>query len=144
MLTTSIFRNIAIPIIRFVLSSMQWGFVNILEAALLLTATFAPIAMGLSLLPFQGRPILAWLIGFISLLGVQLGYTIIVGLAAIVVVNSNGELVTDVAFLFFLSVFAPLLAVIVSSGGGITLYRGITSNTKRLIDLASVGITKLV
>ena len=75
------FRSVHIPIISFILKSVQWAFVNILEAALLLTAVFAPIAMGLSLLPLQGRPIFTWLIGMISLFGVQLGYNIIVGLA---------------------------------------------------------------
>lgn len=142
--SASVFRSIAIPIVRFILSSIQWAFVNLLEASLLLTAAFAPIAMGLSLLPLQGRPIFAWLIGFISLLGVQLGYNIIVGLTAIVVVNSNGELITDIAFLFFLAIFAPILAVLISSGGGIALYRGISNNTKRIVDLISVSASKFV
>lgn len=39
----SVFRDTAIPIIRFILYALQWGFVNILEAALLLTALFAPM-----------------------------------------------------------------------------------------------------
>lgn len=139
----SVFRNIAIPILRFVLSSLQWGFVNILEAALLLTALVAPLAMGLSLLPLQGRPIVAWLISFCSLLAMQLGYNIVVGLAAIVIVHSHGELATDIAFLFFLALFAPILAVLISSGGGIAIYQGITQNLKRSVDLLSSGLSRL-
>lgn len=130
--------------INFILSSVQWAFINILEAALLLTAAFSPIAMGLSLLPFQGRPIIAWLIGFISLLGVQLGYTIVVGLAAVVIVNSNAELITDVAFLFFLAIFAPILAIAVSGYGGLSVYRSITSGTKQITDLLSAGLSSSV
>ena len=132
-----VFRNIALPIIRFILLAVQWAFVNILEAALLLTAALAPVAMGLSLLPLQGRPIFAWLTGFISLFGLQLGYNIVVGLAAIVIVNSHAELITDVAFLFFLAVFAPLLAILMATGGGIALYRGISSSSKQFTDILS-------
>jgi len=39
-------------IIETMLYAMQWGFVNILEASLLGTASFAPIALGLSLSNF--------------------------------------------------------------------------------------------
>ena len=138
-----VFRETAIPIIRFILYSLQWAFVNILEAALLLTALFSPIAMGMSLLPLQGRPIWAWATGFFSLFGIQLGYNIIVGLAAVVLVKSGAELASDVAFLFFLSIFAPILAVLVAGGGGIALYNGISSNVKQLIDVFSNAIGSL-
>ncbi|MCW5318709.1 hypothetical protein PQG02_32745 (plasmid) [Nostoc sp. UHCC 0926] len=136
----SVFRDTAIPIIRFILYALQWGFVNILEAALLLTALFAPIAVGLSLLPLQGRPIWAWLTGFISLFGVQLGYNILVGLAAVVLVKSGAELASDVAFLCFLSIFAPVLAVLIAGGGGMAIYNGISANVKGLIDIFSSAI----
>lgn len=136
-----VFRSIAIPLIRWILGAMQWAFVNMLEAALLLTAAFAPVAMGLSLLPFQGRPIFAWLIGFASLFGVQLGYNIIVGVAAIVIVNSGGELITDVGFLFLLAVFAPMLAIAVSSFGGIAIYRAVSRGTQTIINTGSTVIS---
>ncbi len=136
----AVFRESLIPIVRFILLALQWAFVNILEAALLLTALFAPIALGLSLLPLQGRPIWAWATGFLSLFGIQLGYNIVVGLAAVVLVKSGAELVSDVAFLCFLSIFAPLLAVLIAGGGGIALYNGISSNVKTLTDLISNAI----
>lgn len=136
----SVFRDNAIPIIRFILYALQWGFVNILEAALLLTALFAPISIGLSLLPLQGRPIWAWLTGFITLFGIQLGYNIVVGLTAVVLVKSGAALVSDVAFLFFLSIFAPGLAILVAGSGGVALYNGISSNVKGLIDVFSNAI----
>ncbi|MFB2895099.1 hypothetical protein ACE1CI_19505 [Aerosakkonemataceae cyanobacterium BLCC-F50] len=136
----SVFREKAIPIIRFILYSLQWAFVNMLEAALLLTALFSPIAMGLSLLPLQGRPIWAWATGFLSLFGTQLGYNIIVGIAAVVLVNSGAELASDVAFLFFISIFAPGLALLIAGGGGIALYNGIAGNAKQIIDVFSNAI----
>lgn len=136
----SVFRDTAIPIVRFILYALQWGFVNILEAALLLTALFAPIAIGLSLLPLQGRPIWAWLTGFLTLFGIQLGYNIVVGLTAVVLVKSGAALISDVAFLFFLSIFAPALSVLVAGGGGYALYNGISSNVKSLTDMLSNAI----
>lgn len=134
---SKIFRSSAMVIIRFILACVQWAFVNILEASLLLSACFAPIAMGLSLLPLQGRPIIAWLISFISLIGIQLGYNIVVGLAAVVIVHSHGELATDVAFLFFLAIFAPVLAIAIANGGGKAIYQGVSSGVKNLIELGT-------
>lgn len=133
----SVFRSTAIPIIRFVLYALQWAFVNMLEAALLMTALFSPVAMGLSLLPLQGRPIWAWLSGFLALFGLQLGYNIVVGLSAAILVKSGAELASDVAFLMFLSIFAPILSTLIAAGGGIALYNGIASNVKQIADVAS-------
>lgn len=138
-----VFRTIHVPIIRFILRAVQWAFVNILEAALLLTAVFAPLAMGLSLLPLQGRPIFTWLVGMISLFGAQLGYNIIVGIAAIVIVKSNAELASDIAFLFFIAIFSPVLALLISSGGGIALYNGISSRTQQLANIFSNAIATI-
>jgi hypothetical protein len=64
----------------------------------------------------------------------------VVGLTAVVLVKSGAELVSDVAFLFFLSIFAPGLAVLVAGGGGFALYNGISSNVKSLIDIFSNAI----
>jgi len=147
----TVFRDTAITLIRFILYSLQWAFVNMLEAALLITSLFAPIALGLSLLPLQGRPIWAWLSGFISLFGLQLGYNIIIGLSAAILVNSGAELASDIAFLFFISVFAPILASLIAGGGGIALYNGIANNVKAIVDImgnaiatATTAIAKMV
>lgn len=142
--SAQIFRSVALPIIRLILWGLQWAYVNILEAALLLTALFAPIVMGLSLLPLSGRPIWAWLVGFFSLFGIQLGYNIVVGLAAVIIVKSQAELITDIAFLLFLAVFAPTLATLVVKGGGTALYKSIASNTKQLTNNISNAIGVLI
>jgi hypothetical protein len=131
------FRNTAIPLIRGILAAVQWAFVNILEAALLLSALFAPVAMGLSLLPLQGRPIIAWLVGFISVIGIQLGYNIIVGVTAIVITKANGEFFTDIAFSCFLAIFAPALAVAFGRGGGQALYQAISNGVQQLVKVSS-------
>jgi hypothetical protein len=71
---------------------------------------------------------------------VQLGYNIVVGLVAVVIVKSDAELVTDIAFLFFLAVFSPTLAVLIAKGGGTALYSAIANSTKQLTDIASNAI----
>lgn len=122
---------------REILYALQWAFVNMLEAAMLLTALFSPIAMGLSLLPLQGRPIIAWLISFFALIGMQLGYNIVVGLCSTVMTYAETIAVSDLAFLIFLSIFAPILAVSVAGGGGVALFHTLSNNIKGISDLVS-------
>ncbi|MBD2093248.1 hypothetical protein H6F67_25725 [Microcoleus sp. FACHB-1515] len=130
-------HNVVLPLIRLVLAATQWAFVNCLEATILLTALFGPIAIGLSILPLQGRPIWTWLTGLISLFGLQLGYNLLVGLVAVVIVKSGAELASDIAFLIFISWFAPILAGAVAGGGGLALYRGVANNAGRMAMFAS-------
>ena len=54
--------------------------------------------------------------------------------------KSEAELVTDIAFLFFLAVFSPVLAVLIAKGGGTALYSAIANSTKQLTDIASNAI----
>jgi hypothetical protein len=135
--------NPFIPVLKGMLTSLQWAFVNVLEAALLLTALYAPIGFGLSLLPFQGRPIWAWLIGFLSLYGLKLGYYIIVGLCATVLLKSQSALVSDLAFLTFLSIFAPLLATLIAAGGGIALWQGMQNAIGQVANLMSSALSSV-
>ena len=138
-------RSTFVPIIRAILFGLQWMVANVLEASLLLTALFAPIAMGLSLLPFQGRPIIAWLTGFISLFGVQLGYNIVVGLVATTIVNAKAEVATDIGFAMLLAIGAPGLAIAISTAGGMAVYRGLSSSVKQITDFYTAiagGVTR--
>jgi hypothetical protein len=135
--------SISLILITF-LYALQWAFVNILEAALMMTATFAPIALGLSLLPLGSKPIWAWASGFISLFGVQLGYNIVVGLAATVIVSAGAQSASDLAFLAFISIFAPALALLIAGGGGIALYTGINSRVPALVNAAFDGVVAVV
>jgi hypothetical protein len=123
-------------IIKAFLYGLQWGFVNILEAALLMTATLAPVAVGLSLLPLGSRALWAWGSGFVGLFGIQLGYNILVGTAATVVVSTGGQNLNDWGFLTIISIFAPALAVLLGGGGGIALYQGLNSNMSKIAQFA--------
>lgn len=118
------------------LMALQWAFVNILEAALIMTAAFAPIAMGLSFLPIGTKPIWAWASGFLSLFGIQLGYNIVIGLVATVIVAANAQSITDLAFVAFISIFAPMLAVAIAGGGGIALYSSISQGVTTTVTTA--------
>ena len=119
-------------LIYLLLASLQWAFINGIEVALLLSALFAPIALGFSMLPSTGSTIFAWFSGYIALFLAQLGYVIIVGFTANILALTEqagqpiGSTITDVAFLIFLSIVAPILALGIAGGGGIALFNSIS------------------
>lgn len=125
-------EDTGLQLVRVILYSLQWMVVNLLEAALLLTALFAPVAMGLSLLPFQGRLILAWLVGFISLFGVQFGYNLVVGLVANRIGQTAVSTINDIGFALLLAIGAPILAGLVAQGGGVAVYSGLQGTVTRI------------
>lgn len=125
-------EDTGLQLVRVILYSLQWMVVNLLEAALLLTALFAPVAMGLSLLPFQGRLILAWLVGFISLFGVQFGYNLVVGLVANRIGQTAVSTINDIGFALLLAIGAPVLAGLVAKGGGVAVYSGLQGTVTRI------------
>lgn len=101
-------------IIQYVLLAFQWAFTNILEISMLLTGLMGPFAVAGSLLPFEAKPLFAWLTGFFSLGMAQVSYNIIVGLAGVVVVNAD---VTDtLGCLVIIGLLAPALALAIADG----------------------------
>lgn len=137
-------RNMAVPILRFILWGLQWAFANCVEAALLLHCLLAPIAMGLSIMPLATNYFVAWLSGFFGLLMLQLSYGLITGVAALVLVQTGLEVVSDIAFLIFLSIFAPLLASAIAAGGGMALYQGFSSAAGRVVSFYSGVVSTAV
>jgi len=133
-----------LQLVRVMVYALQWMVVNLLEAALLLTALFAPVAMGLSLLPFQGRLIFAWLVGFISLFGVQFGYNLVVGLVANRIGQTATSTLNDLGFALLLAIGAPVVAGLVAKGGGVAVYSGLQSTVARingaLVGTAALGV----
>lgn len=106
-------------IIQTLLYAFQWAFANILEIALLLTGLMGPIAVAGAFM-FDGKSLWAWLTGFFAIGMAQVCYNIIVGLAAVVVVNAD---VTDtLGFLVIISILAPALALGLASGGGLVVF----------------------
>jgi len=123
-----LFRAAFFPHVITLLMSLQWVVVNGLEIALLFSALFSPIAMGASLLPLGGRPLIAWLLGFIAIFGIQLGYSVMVGIVSIVMVDSGGALVSDVTFALFVSIFAPALSAAFATGSARAVYQAVNAS----------------
>jgi hypothetical protein len=143
----SIFNAPFIGIFHLVLITLQWCFVNGIEASLLLMALYAPIALGLSTLPIQGPNIIKWLSGYISLLLMSLGYVIVVGFTANVLALTEqagqplGSATVDSSFLVFISIIAPALAIAISKGVGDGLFEGISRGAKAGIDAGGVVVS---
>lgn len=132
-----------IPIIQSVLYAVQWAFVNIVEASLLIAAVMAPIALALSVLPVAGRPIWAWASGFIGLMGLQISYNLLVGIVAVVLVNTQGgalEVSQNLGFLMFIAIFAPALTTAIASFSATNLFTAISRRANGVASTITGGI----
>ena len=137
---------VALPFLNLIyifFAGLQWAFVNGVEVALLLTALFAPIALGFSMLPSTGPTIFAWFSGYVALFLTQLGYVMIIGFAANIIALTEqagqpvGATITDVAFVLFLSVVAPIMAMAIAGGGGIALFNSISRSATTVATTAT-------
>ncbi|MEH2009839.1 hypothetical protein [Nostoc sp.] len=122
--------------IKNFLVSLQYAFQNLIEATMLLIALLGPIAVGGSLLPVAGKPIFAWLTGFLSIGIAKISFNIIAVLTAAVIVNGPGQNPTAdpdlMWFIIFLGILAPILSLLVAAAGGFAVFSGI-SNTASLV-----------
>ena len=118
--------------IKNFLVSLQYAFQNLIEATMLLIAALGPLAVGASLLPVAGKPIFAWLTGFLSIGISKISFNIIAVLTATVIVNGPGQDVnTDpdlMWFIIFLGILAPIVSLSVAAAGGFAVFSAI-SNT---------------
>lgn len=122
-------------IVQMILFAVQWGFVNLLELAMLMTALVSPFALVLSFMPGRGaRPILAWVIGYASMVMVQFYYNVMIGLMANVVLNSNAHDVNG--FLIVMAIFGPVLAMKLAQGGGVSVFDTLASGAGQLTSTA--------
>lgn len=112
--------TVAIPA-SILLQAWQTAAQLVLEIALLLVSMFGPIAVGASLLPTSSKPLFAWLSGMFSLFMAKLGFNIIAGIGATLVLTST-DVVTPLVLQIVLAIFAPALALIVGSGSGIGMF----------------------
>jgi hypothetical protein len=143
----SVIQDRFIPLIQSVLYAVQWAFVNLVEAALLIAAVLAPIALVLSILPVAGRPIWAWASGFIGLMGLQIGYNLIVGIVAVVLANTEGgalEISQNLGFLMFISIFAPALVSGFSTWSATALYSAISRRANGIASTVTGGVSSAV
>lgn len=109
-------------IIKSFLVSLQYAFQNLIEVTMLLIAALGPLAVGGSLLPVAGKPIFAWLTGFIAAGIAKISFNIIAILTAAVIVNGPGQDANAdpdlMWFIIFLGILAPTISLLVAALGG--------------------------
>ncbi|MBD1822953.1 hypothetical protein H6F51_10685 [Cyanobacteria bacterium FACHB-DQ100] len=120
-----------------VLKGLQWAFANLIELSMLLTGLIGPIAVAGSVIPLQGRPLWAWLIGFFSLGLAKFSYNVVVGLAATVVVAADAQSSSDIGFLLLIGVLSPVLALALAGGGGMAVFRAVSGGVSRIIAIGT-------
>ena len=126
------------PIVTAILFFMQIAYQNMLEAALLITALFGPVAVGGSLSPYGPKAIFAWLTGFFGIGFGHICFNIIIGLTALI--STETGVGDPTWFAIFSGIFAPILASALAAGGGLVVWSALTSSVsntfKAALDLA--------
>ncbi|MDH6059643.1 hypothetical protein NWP17_04175 [Chrysosporum bergii ANA360D] len=132
----SLLGNTTQTSIKNFLISVQYAFQNLIEATMLLIAALGPLAVGASLLPVAGKPVYAWLTGFLSAGIAKISFNIIAVVTASVIItgpaenpNANPDLMW---FLIFLGILAPLLSLVVAGAGGFAVFSAI-NHTNTLV-----------
>ena len=119
--------------IKSFLISLQFAFQNLIEATMLLIAALGPLAIGGSLLPVAGKPIFAWLTGFLSIGIAKISFNIIAVLTATVIVNGPAQDANAdpdlMWYIIFLSVLAPILSLFVAAAAGFAVFNAISNTT---------------
>jgi hypothetical protein len=119
-------------IIKNFFISLQYAFQNLIEVTMLLIAALGPLAVGGSLLPVAGKPIFAWLTGFIAAGISKISFNIVATVTAAVIVNGPGQDANAdpdlMWFIIFLGILAPTISLLVAALGGFAVFSAI-SNT---------------
>ncbi|MBD2731893.1 hypothetical protein H6G96_37905 [Nostoc sp. FACHB-892] len=122
-------------LVYVILSGLSAGFQYIVQLSFLLVAYVAPIFLVLSLLPFESKPLYAWLSGWLGLTLILISYSIIVGIVASAIVDKPSS--NPLLMQLIQAIFSPLLAVAIGTGGGMSVFTAFTSGIK-----FSVGLRK--
>lgn len=116
-----------------ILSGVSAAFQYIVQLSFLMIAFAAPIFLVLSLLPFQSKPIYAWLSGWLGLTLVLISYSITVGIIASAIVSKPSS--NPLLMQLLQAIFSPLLAVAIGTGGGMAVFSAFTSGVKFSVGL---------
>ncbi len=141
--------NPVTAIIQVFLIACQGAFQYLIETAWLLTAMLGPVAVGASLLPFGAKPLYAWITGFISLGFCKICLNIITGLVAIAIYKGYAadEALSGFSTLtnaVFMGLLAPMLAITISTGGGMAVFNALLSASGALAGAAVQGGMALI
>jgi hypothetical protein len=127
----SLLGNTTQTSIKNFLISLQYAFQNLLEATMLLIAALGPLAVGASLLPVAGKPVFAWLTGFLAAGIAKISFNIIAAVTSAVVINGPGENPNAnpdlMWFIIFLGLLAPILSLVVAGAGGFAVFTAINN-----------------
>lgn len=127
--------------IQIILLVIQHAFINLVEATALLTGISAPIFLAFSLYTANAPIFALWLTSFMGLYFVQLSYVFLIGFYGIVISQLDqagvavGTIVLDLAFLFYVAIFSPIVAIAISLGGGLKLYEQVATNVEKAATL---------
>lgn len=116
-----------------ILSGLSAAFQYIVQLSFLMIAFVAPVFLVLSLLPFQSKPIYAWLSGWLGLTLVLISYSITVGIIASAIVSKPSS--NPLLLQLLQAIFSPLLAVAIGTGGGMAVFSAFTSGVKFSVGL---------
>ena len=95
-----------VAVISYTFSAVVvWG----IEIALIILLVTSPLALALSLLPLPGRPLFAWISGFLGIAIAKIGLVTSTALAASVVVSSEANLNT-LLFPLYIAIGSPVIA----------------------------------
>ncbi|MEM6251311.1 MAG: hypothetical protein AAF821_00170 [Cyanobacteria bacterium P01_D01_bin.156] len=122
-LKESLIGDLALTLELAAFSAVFYGIATVMvwtiEIALIIFMVTSPIAVGLSLLPVPGRPLIVWASTFIGIGMAKIGLITSNAIAASVVVSSSANLNT-VLLPLFMALGAPVIAtgLAVAAGGG--------------------------
>lgn len=139
-----------LAIVQIILHAVQFVFINIVEAAALLTALSAPIFVSFSLFTIQAPLFALWLVNFIGLYFLQLAYISLVGFYALIACQLDqagipvGTTMLDLAFLFFIAIFSPSLSVAIALGGGRALYAQLSANAASVTRTVAFAVASFI
>ncbi|MBD2302256.1 type IV secretion system protein [Nostoc sp. FACHB-190] len=111
-----------------IFSGLQAAFQYVVQVAFLLNAYVAPIFLVLSLFPFGGKPIYAWVSGWLALTLVLMSHSIVCGIAASAIVNASNN---NPLFLQLVeAILSPILAVAMGAGAGMAAFSCFSSSAR--------------
>lgn len=123
------FANSAVQVaLRLILSGVAAAFQYVIEISFLMNAYIGPLFLVLSLLPLGAKPIYAWLSGWFALGLLMISYSIIVGISASSIVNTDSS--NPLVHQLMAGIFSPILAVAIATGGGLAVFSGVTSSAR--------------
>jgi hypothetical protein len=124
-------------------SAVQWAFINALELALWVDGLIAPIAIAVMLVPGRLNLFVAWFISMFTICLAQLVYTLIAGINALLIAQTNYD-PGDLNFEMAIGVFAPLMSVAILGGGGIAATQSFVGQSVAVGSAVATGVSAAV